>query len=427
MSRLRKFLYDTNYLSSKQHGFTPNKSTMTAINSVMHHAFKHLSNNHFSIIIFIDFVRAFDCVNHDLLLTKLENAGVRDLSLKWFQSYLEKRSQFVEIDFFTSNMNEVIQSELCPINKGVFQGTKLACLLFNVFLNDLLLNISCNELIDVAYADDYTICVSGSCINHLFNVSNQILSRVNDWCLDNSFSINTNKTHYLLINPHPKASYLCSNSLFLNDVPVSRIDEFNFLGLKIDEKLSWQPHIESLIPKLRRSCYLFRVTKNSISKQHQLVLYNAYFASHLHYGIQFWGYSHLIHRVLLIQKRCLRIIFNKERRASCRPIFKNFKILTVVSIYILEVCCVVHSYANDKFMTNSSIHCHNTRKNGEIFRARDHRQVDQTLKIYNKLPPSVRQLNMSKFRSLLKKFLVKNCFYSLKEFYDFKFSIKKSL
>ena len=87
----------------------------------------------------------------------------------------------------------------------------------------------------------------------------------------------------------------------------------------------------------------------------------------------------------------------------------------------------MHSYANDKFMTNSSIHGHNFRKNGEIFRARDHRQVEQTLKIYNKLPPSVRQLNKSKFRSFLKKFLVKNCFYSLKEFYDFKFNIKNSL
>src|SRR5215510_14965236 len=125
--------------------------------------------------------------------------------------------------------------------------------------------------------------------------------------------------------------------ILVNDFVVTNATNIRFLGLQLDNKLTWKAYSQELVIKLNKACYAIRAIKPLVSHKVLISIYYSYFHSVLKYGVMFRGSSAISVDIFKVQKRAIRIITNKCRRESCRPIFKQLKILTLFSQYIVSV------------------------------------------------------------------------------------------
>ena len=187
-NRLYKFLVENNILYQKQFGFQNAHSTEPAILQLVNQITEAFSQGKYTLGISLDFSKAFDTVNHNILLEKLKAYGIQSENLKWFRSYLSNRKQFILYDDF--------KTEMKIVKCGVPQGSILGPLLFLIFVNDL--NNSTKVLDPVLFADGTNIFCSDNNIRTLFETANQELSQINDWFLANKLSLNVgNKKHFI--------------------------------------------------------------------------------------------------------------------------------------------------------------------------------------------------------------------------------------
>jgi len=183
-NRLIKFIDKFSILTSFQFGFRKGKSTTDAILNFTNYMNKCFNNNEYSLGIFVDLRKAFDTVNHDILLNKLCIYGVRGIALQWFQSYLYGRSHCVKLGSVFSDMETV--------NIGVPQGSILGPLLFLIYINDMP-NVS-KIFSFTLFADDTTLANSNCNFAELINSTNVELNKIYDWTMSNRLSINYDKT-----------------------------------------------------------------------------------------------------------------------------------------------------------------------------------------------------------------------------------------
>ena len=408
-------------ISENQHGFQKGRSTNTAANYLLNWTFQSLNDGKTAAVILVDLTKAFDLVPHDLLFSKLESLGIRGISLNYCKSYFQGRSQCVEVPFSSNEEFSTHQSSFLPITRGVFAGTILGPSYFTMFLDDvfkLFTHLSDSVRI-VAYADDLTLSIVHQDPEQLELLANSVLSTLSKWCNDNGFLINSNKTQLLVLKPSLKVE---SPQILLNSVILNESPEVDLLGLKIDSRLNWSCHIDHLVPKLRKSIYCFRILRNTMPIESLLVLYHAYFVSRVRYGILFWGSSRMIERILIIQKYCLLTIFNLRRRQSCRNIFPENHLMTIVSIYISEVVNYIHNNLG-LFIRNSEIHSHSTRSCHNINLANTHVQIEKKIKLYNKLPIEIRQLPRKKFKGWSREFFSSISFYNIAEYFSYEIPV----
>ena len=189
-NRLYNFLVENNILYQKQFGFQNARTTEHAILQLMNQITEAFSQGKYTLGIFIDLSKAFDTVNHSILLQKLKAYGIQSENLKWFRSYLSNRKQFLSYNDF--------KTEMKIVKCGVLQGSILGPLLFLIFVNDL--NNSTKVLDSVLFEDDANLFCSGNNIRTLFETANQGLSQINDWSLANKLSLNVGKTKYMLFH-----------------------------------------------------------------------------------------------------------------------------------------------------------------------------------------------------------------------------------
>jgi len=207
----------------------------------------------------------------------------------------------------------------------------------------------------------------------------------------------------------------------------SNINSTKFLGLIIDNSLSWKDHITAITYKLNKACYAIRLLKPFLTTNTLRMIYFSYAHSVLSYGIIFWGNSHAHHTnsIFKIQKRIIRIITNSSSRDTCRHLFKHLQILSLPSQYIFSLLVFVIKN-RDFFQSNSEIHNLNTRYNWNLHLPSTNLTSVQKgvlfsgSKIYNKLPSNIKALsnNAKCFKSALKIYLIEHSFYSLDKFYQ---------
>lgn len=379
-----------------------------------------MEKNECPIGIFCDLSKAFDCVNHKKLLSKLYNFGIRGTAYNWITDFLHNREQFTSLNYFNEDITVNAKSKLMTNNIGVPQGSIISPLLFILYINDIKHNIQQDCLI-ASYADDTTLIISDKNNNTLENKCNSNLNMLLNWFSDNNMYLNLEKTKYMQFKTEQRRIETNFN-ISINNFQIKNAKSQKFLGILIDENLNWKNYCNHLIKSLNSYCYLIRILKNILNLKQIITFYHAVLESKLRYGICFWGTSTYTKDVLICQKRIMRSIVGLKRLDSCRDSFRNLEILTVYSLYIFELC--VYTYKNkENFLSNSNYHNFNTRNKNNI-----HLDfTNLTLKkrtpnflgpnLFNKLPNEIknsRTINI--FKKQLKTYLAKKTIYSLSEF-----------
>ena len=322
--QLITYLINSKLLFNSQHGFRQNHSTGTATIEFNDNILKHLDNNETPVSIFLDLTKAFDTLNHDILLYKLSCYGIHNTALDWFNSYLSQRYQYVEY------LN--CHSSKLPITTGVPQGSILGPLLFNIYINDI--NKASTVFDFELYADDTTLTCTLERLSPLLtretnfsDIVNKELHNIFIWLSVNKLSLNASKTKYILFHlPQKYASRLEPLKLIIDGLQLSRTKEFDYLGTVISETLSWKPQINKICNKLAKTIGILKRLKNTIPQYSLLLLYNSLFLSTINYSTLVWGLA-ASERITKLQKKAVRLICREKYNAHTDTLFKKLNIL----------------------------------------------------------------------------------------------------
>ena len=292
-NRLYKYLCEEKLLYSKQFGFQKGHSTDHTIVHLVDQIYESYGNDNYTLGVFIDLSKAFDTVDHSILLKKLVMYGVNTTNLIWFASYLNGRKQYIKITEYTDTLKKDIKC-------GVPQGSILGPLLFLFYVNGL--PNSSNVLVPIMFEE----------LNTLFKTVNDELIKVNEWFSANKMSLNVGKTKFLLLHKSCKKYSIPSHlpALEISNHDIERVNTMKFLGVLLDDNLSWKEHIKYLENKIAKNIGLTYRAKPFLNKESLLALYYSYIHSYLNYANLAWGSTYLTNpkKLRSQQKHAIRIV-----------------------------------------------------------------------------------------------------------------------
>ena len=337
-----KLLYD------HQYGFRPGHDTEQPILQILDKIYSCLNktdNPEYFIGIFLDLKKAFDTVDHDILLNKLEHYGFRGTTNTWFRNYLTNRKQFISI--------EGTQSTQKYIKVGVPQGSVLGPLLFLLFIND---SPNATDFFTSLFADDTGLFMSDISQFDLIDRSNIELSKAALWFKSNKLTLNIKKTKYIMFRKKSMSISATLPDVRIGGVGINRIGEdceekfFKFVGLHLDEYLSWDYHLSKLNKKLSTSYFALNSVKNILPLKIRKTIYNTLFKSHMEFGITCWGASKnkKIKNIENIQKKAIRAVSNSSFNAHTIPLFGKLNILKLHDILQLKGSIFMYKYFNER-------------------------------------------------------------------------------
>ena len=369
-TRLYKFCTLNNILSRNQFGFRNKSSTENAVIKICDEIANSFNNKEFCLSIFLDLKKAFDTVNHDILLHKLYHYGVRGNAYSLFKSYLSNRYQY-------SLVNDV-KSSLKLITCGVPQGSILGPLLFLLYINDIS-NVSTFNI--NLFADDSYLSLSDASVINLEKNVNAELGKIKMWLEHNKLSLNVKKTSFMVFT---NRTYDHKFNIKFGSISLSQTSQVNYLGVILDEKMSWQQHIDKVQAKISSSVWAMSQVKNIVNKKALVAIYFGLVHSHLKYCISCWGgvCESKTAKLVTLQKRAIRSIFNVSMFTHSAPFFKRLLILNFHDMYRHQIAMIVcrhraNEWAGDLIMTPiTSIHQHNTRfATNNYYAASPHNEV----------------------------------------------------
>ena len=300
-TRLYRYLETQNLLYPSQYGFRTKRSCEQAIMELVGNILQSKNRNEHCASVFLDLSKAFDTLDHTILLQKLERYGIRGIALEWFRNYLKDRSLVAKI---TTGPNVTVKSESYKITYGAAQGSCLGPLLFIIYMNDIHLLPVYSSII--LFADDTTIFNSHKSAKFLKYMLEHDLTLMMDWFKANALSLNLDKTVGM--------KFWDSSNLFtlkVDDMPISMTNCVKFLGLHIDKNLTWQTHLSHLIEKLQTNRRMLSLGKHLLNQHCLKNIYHSHLHTHISYGLSVWGSmitQQRINELFNIQKQCVRII-----------------------------------------------------------------------------------------------------------------------
>lgn len=417
-NRLTSYLNKFKIISNRQFGFVEGRSTQDAILSLYQHILQIFEQKKKALGIFFDMSKAFDTINHVALINKLYKIGVRGNALRWVETYLSNRTQRVRL---LENGKRIYSSKV-NIKTGVPQGSVLGPLLFILYINDVP-DVLGSAFVSL-FADDASAIMAAEDISGISRDANRCVSRMREWCDSSGLVLNAEKTNLVLFSPVRTMNEL-SILVRDNDKSLSQSSSTKFLGLELDSSLTWELQIGGLVKRLASRNYCILQLRQSVNSETLKMYYYGCVNSLLSYGILCWGNSSKVERVFLMQKRILRGMLSLPFRVSCRPFFREHRILTVYCIYILEAVTYVHKYI-DKYQRCGDVNVYRTRISKKLYvpqfrLTQTKKGPDITfIKMYNCLPQEFKNIvSVIKFKKKVRQFLAEKCFYSHIEYFEY--------
>jgi hypothetical protein len=334
------YLSDNSLLSDAQSGFRKNNSCFTCLSSMINEWYSSINDDKLVGCVTLDFKKAFDVLSHEIILKKLELYGCDKLVLSWFTSYLSHRSQSVHVNGKESKAASIVH--------GVPQGSILGPLLFILFINDIVFEVKYSKLF--IYADDTSLSCSDSDINNLRIKLDHDLLKINAWCVNNRIVINSLKSKSMLICSPQKRFTLSNDNLnvAINGENLENVDSQKVLGLIIDKNLTWKPHIDRLHVELSKIIGLLWRNRHILCKINKLMFYNSYIQSKIDFCLPIWGSASKVFtdKILLLQKKSIRIICNADFTASTYNLFLDLNIMNIYQRYEFQLCTTVFKTLN---------------------------------------------------------------------------------
>lgn len=357
--RLTTYFTKFSLFTECQYGFRPKYSTDLAIFNLCQSIYDTLDGKCKQITVFCDLTKAFDTISHKILIQKLTSYGIRGKANDFIKSYLGFRKQFTAYNSTFSSHKH--------LSSGVPQGSILGPILFLIYVNDLV-NVS-SKLKFLLFADDTTVYIRGHDIFEMVNTLNSELIKISDWLTSNKLTLNVSKT-FFMVSSFTNLNDVNFNIKLKNNV-LSKVNSIKFLGVTIDDKLNWKPHLHHLCNKISQiTGTLYRI-RNCVTLDCLKLIYYCTAYQHLLYCSSIWGgaYSTLLDGLFLAQKKLMRVIFRKSRFDHTDPIFLGNNILKVPDIISLQTCLFVfksiYVYPNNtnfKFFSQNT----NTRRPNDL-------------------------------------------------------------
>ena len=300
--QLSEYLNDNNLIDAHQSGFRSIHSTLTALLDLTNDWSYNIDRKMINGAVFLDLQKAFDTVDHDILLDKLKCYGFSPDCLEWFVSYLGNRHQRCSINGTLSTARF--------LTHGVPQGTILGPVLFLIYINDLpnCLDYSTPRL----YADDTTLTFSDCDMAMLQHQMTNDLQQITKWLRVNKLTLNVLKSEYMLIGSRQRLSTLdqSSMSLSVDGLPLKRCTEAKCLGVLIDEHLTWKKHIESITCKVSMGLRTLKTIKPFLNRDCLIKVYKATIEPYFDYCSLVWDSidTTLTNKLQVLQNRAARII-----------------------------------------------------------------------------------------------------------------------
>ena len=364
---LVSFIECNNILYNRQYGFRRSHSTYHALIDFTKKIANAFENNKFLIGIFFDLSKAFDCIDHNILINKLYFYGIRGVALDMIKSYLTNRKQFVNIDNCSSSYLDILL--------GVPQGSVLGPLLFLLYVNDL---PNASDILSfILFADDTNLFLASNDPTRVGYLLNSELEKVNSWFLTNKLLINFSKTNYMIFKPRNRIIDENLINIYINNNEINRVTNVKFLGIKIDNKLTWKDHVNEISQKISSVIGIMNRLKFILPIPILNNLYNTMILPYLSYCNIIWGNcaSYLLQKLLLLQKRALRVITKSPYLAHTEILFHKLNILNIYDLHSYFVASFMYSYLkndlpnifNDFFTLNRDIHRHATRNSNNFY------------------------------------------------------------
>ena len=316
-ARLTSFIQKYKILYNRQYGFQSGKSTEHAIIDIQENILSSFEQGRIPCCIFLDFAKAFDTVNHSILLQKLNHYGIRGNALQLIESYLTDQEQCVQLNNVTSDLD--------LIKHGVPQGSILGPLFFLLYINDI---ANCSSILKFyLFADDTTIFFSHKNPQKLEEIINQELIYVANWLVANKLSLNVGKSNVLLFRR--KNEKIPPINININGFPIEEKEYAKYLGILIDNRLSFQQHIQHVNSRLTRGIAILSMLRHYVPKTTLLNTYHAYIQPHLDYGLNIWGHTYKTHLNSLKrkQRKAIRIMNFKPKHFDPQELFVSDRVL----------------------------------------------------------------------------------------------------
>ena len=309
-NQLYPFLDSQSLLHDNQSGFRPKFSTSSALLNITEDWIHAIDKGEFVGIVMLDLQKAFDTVNHSILIHKLQEYGLNINVINWFQSYLKDRNHVTTINGMKSN----VQNSTC----GIPQGSILGPLLFIMYINDLPKHVS-NVQISM-YADDTAIFYTSKDVNDIVDKINDDMKNVDNWLSRNKLSLNIQKTNFMIIGTPQKLASITNQQLDIKirGISIQRVSSCKHLGIIIDESLLWGNHVEHVTKKVLTGLYFLKRSNNILPKNIQSMLYKTIIAPHFDYCNVVWGRCNkfLCNKLQVLQNRAAKIITGTRRYDS---------------------------------------------------------------------------------------------------------------
>ena len=330
---MSEFIEERNILTENQFGFRKNNSTYMPIMLIQDYITCAWENNNLVVGIFLDLTKAFDTVDHNLLIQKLYKMGFCGNTLKMLKSYLSHRTQTVQVNGVKSNPKN--------IKMGVPQGSILGPLLFILYINDIV-NLKIHGQI-MLYADDTAIFFQHKNKETLQHMANAAMLKISDWFKANFLTVNASKT---VMQLYTKRNSLENVNISINGNTVQEKKTIKYLGVLIDSNLKFTSHIASICNTVSRNIGMIARVKYCLPKKQLLQLYHSLVFPYINYCCLIWGsnYDEQLRKLLILQKRSMRLIEGIFPPQSSTPIFKKYNILKVKEVAHLQMMLIMHRY-----------------------------------------------------------------------------------